>query len=53
LWGLERDGEPSLAITGFERRRTDPTGIRDEIVAEGERLMAMLAPDAEPAVRFR
>ena len=52
FWGLEGVGVPSLVIAGFERSKGDPAGTREEIVAEGEELLRMLAPEAKPSVRF-
>jgi hypothetical protein len=42
----EEDGVATLAIERFTPSKRDPAGTEDEILAEGERLLALVAPDA-------
>jgi hypothetical protein len=49
----EDDGVATLTIDRFTRAGGDPPGAVDEIAAEGERLLAFVAPEAgERQVRF-
>lgn len=53
FWALEAHGEAAaIKVVDYEARPADPPDARDEIVREGERLLAMLAPAAEARVRF-
>ena len=52
FWALEGEGEAAAIRVAYEPRRGDPPGTHEEIVAEGERLLAMIAPEARPSVRF-
>ena len=54
FWAIrEEAGAATLAIGGFSPLPGDGPGAADEIVAEGTRLLAFLAPDArERLVRF-
>jgi hypothetical protein len=53
-WKINDDGDAAtLAIDRFTRLPDDPPGTVEEIVAEGERLLAFVAPGAaEHRVRF-
>lgn len=53
FWALEGEGEQAqIRVVDYEPRRDDRPGTRDEIAAEGEGLLAMIVPEAAPAVRF-
>jgi Winged helix DNA-binding domain len=41
-----KDGVATLTIDRFTPATGDPPGVLDEIAAEGERLLAFVAPDA-------
>lgn len=48
-WRIE---DATLTIDRFTPQRDDPPGTLDEIAAEGERLLALVAPAAAPRMRF-
>lgn len=53
FWALRGEGEEArIEVLEHEFRRDDPPGAREEIVAEGERLLSMLAPEGRGSVRF-
>jgi hypothetical protein len=52
FWAIRRaEDTATLVITGFEGEPADPA-VTEEIAAEGERLLAFAAPEAEGEIRF-
>ena len=53
FWGISADaGAATLTISGLDSVRGDPPEARDEVGAEGERLLRFAAPGARHVVRF-